>query len=316
MKINSLLRTGLALALPISLLTLGCDIGTDDFGFSELSQAQFGLEQERSRGGFAGRSGKMQQWRDCVELSEDQEKQLEAIQASMHDELAPVKEELHLIKDDMHALWSESQPDKDAILAKHAAMREPMRQLFQGMIAYRIQAQALLTAQQKEELFACLGECGQTNQDSSNRGRGEGSCAGGEDKGEGGEGKGKGKGMFGGDRGAKEGLGLSPQQMIQAIGMLWELRNDVTDEMEQLKEMRTEMCQLWRVDEPSQEDIEAKFEQMLPPMQNLLERMVEFRIDFIEILDDEQREKLADRMSQRRERMDQVNEENDEDETA
>lgn len=297
MKTNSLLNAGLALAVPMTLLTSACSMEPEDFGFLELSQAQFGVEEEQAQGGFGGRSDSMTQWQDCVELTDEQQAQLEALHQSMHDEMAPLKDEMHGIRDEMQALWSEPQPNREAILAIHIAMEEPVRQLLQGMVAFDIQAQALLTAEQKQTLFACMGECGSSNEASPTEsenaaGMSSGSCS---------RGEGNGWGSHdSGDRGARASLDLSPTQMIQSLSMLWDLRNKTSDEMNQLEASHTEMCQLWRVEEPSQKDIVASFERMLPPLQSLLQDLVDFRIEFGEILDAGQREKLAEHMSERR----------------
>jgi Spy/CpxP family protein refolding chaperone len=93
--------------------------------------------------GFGPRAGQR------LGLSPDQQKQVAELKERLEAKIAPVREQLDKKHGEMQELWSASDPDRGAILAKHKEM-DPLRETLRTAHAdFRLAMMKLMTPEQR-----------------------------------------------------------------------------------------------------------------------------------------------------------------------
>ena len=115
-------------------------------------------------------------------------------------------------------------------------------------------------------------------------------------------GRGRGRGMKGlGGRIARA-LDLTTDQKVEIQKLKAQMIEDLAPTKAKLGELRAEMHELWKADNPSKKKIMAKHAEMDKHRNKIRARKVEFRLDVLSVLTPDQRAKLKQLAAKRGER--------------
>ena len=88
----------------------------------------------------------------ALDLTDAQRDQIHQILESNREQNADLREQMKAFHEQMRALWSADQPDKDAILAKWSEGQSLRAQMFERMVDVRLAVRAVLTPEQLTQL--------------------------------------------------------------------------------------------------------------------------------------------------------------------
>jgi Spy/CpxP family protein refolding chaperone len=103
------------------------------------------------RGGFGGGPGP--KWST---LTDDLKAKLQELRTKLWNEMAPIREKMWSMRQDLRKLWTDPKADSPTILAKQKEMRDLRNQMADKMAQMKLDMRNLLTPDQLEK-FAQLG---------------------------------------------------------------------------------------------------------------------------------------------------------------
>ena len=99
-------------------------------------------------GGFGPRMATM------LDLTEAQRGQIDKLRQTMEQQTAEARVALFGNRDELHALWTQDDPQRDEILAKQAEMDVYRQALREAMVDFRLAMHAVLTTEQRAKVKA------------------------------------------------------------------------------------------------------------------------------------------------------------------
>jgi len=248
----------------------------------------------RGRGGHGMGHGPrvMQQ----LDLSEDQQAQIQQLRREAREESSAAREDLQQLRGELQQLWQADQPDASAILAKQGQM-DALRSVVRARrTELRMDIQGILTAEQRARMAEVRAERragggGEGRMGRRGRGRGHGG------PGMGGPGMGA-RGM----RGMADRLDLSAEQQSQIRALRQQARQSTSDERSAIQQIRQEVRAQWASGQPDETAIDELQERASAARSAIREQRVHTRIEVLDILDAEQRAAMQELRQQRQER--------------
>ncbi len=114
-----------------------------------------GVAEARSGGG-KGRGDGIEKILRHVDLTEDQQTQLEALRDEHRAEMKPLRQELKAKREQFHQLWTAEVIDEEAIWALNEEMAPLRQQMHRKRLEQRIQVMNLLTTEQRLQLSEAM----------------------------------------------------------------------------------------------------------------------------------------------------------------
>ena len=107
----------------------------------------FGPGQGPGQGPGAG-AGNCPGCGGALNLTPEQQTQMRGLRQKHFDEMAPVREEMFKLRQELRALWAKPEVTKEEIQAKTQQMNQLRDQMQDKMIEHKLEAQKLLTPEQ------------------------------------------------------------------------------------------------------------------------------------------------------------------------
>lgn len=276
------------------------DFGVDQeaLGEEEDSQGRQGRGMKRGRGPGSG-------FMANIDLSEEQQEAISAIQAQSREKHSATREQMSALRDELEALWQVDGPDADAILAKHAEMDALNDSMRGERRAVKQSMDGVLTAEQ----LAQISEHRENRPTKGRRGRrGGGHGIGGQGGGprmdgmgpRGGRGGGHGMGQMGAR--ALEQLELTEDQQAQIDALHAAAEEATSDARTELTEVRQALRSAHRSGEHDGAATEALDARVDAARQIVRESSVRTRIAVLNVLTAEQRTEFQALRAERGER--------------
>jgi Spy/CpxP family protein refolding chaperone len=139
-------------------------------GASDVSRCDWG------RGGGRGNYG--EGW-GVSNLTSEQQTKMRELRQKHHNEVAPLREKMFSMKEELRVLWSDPKADSKAIEAKTKEMNVLRDQMRDKGVQFRLEARSLLTPEQIKAFGSGCGQgCGKGGGAGPGRGpgRGRGRC--------------------------------------------------------------------------------------------------------------------------------------------
>jgi Spy/CpxP family protein refolding chaperone len=95
-----------------------------------------------------------------MNLTEDQQAQLDAKREAFMAETDPLRDELFSKRMELRELWTKANPSQDEISAKQQEIREIQTQMQEKATEYQLELRQLLTPEQREQLAAAKASFG------------------------------------------------------------------------------------------------------------------------------------------------------------
>lgn len=109
------------------------------------------------RRGGPGRHHKMG-WLRHLDLTEEQRAEVRVLRDKMHQEMEPTFNELKNIKEQMRAMWSQTAPNEEAILALHGEVAPLKDTLRSAEIALKLSVIDILTPEQNQKRIELMAD--------------------------------------------------------------------------------------------------------------------------------------------------------------
>jgi Spy/CpxP family protein refolding chaperone len=93
-------------------------------------------------------------------LTPEQQTQMKELQQKHYNEMAPLKEEMYNLRQELRALWANPTADRTVIQAKQSEMSKLRDQMQDKMVEFRLEARNLLTPDQISAFGAGCGKGG------------------------------------------------------------------------------------------------------------------------------------------------------------
>jgi Spy/CpxP family protein refolding chaperone len=91
-------------------------------------------------------------WASALNLTEDQQVQIQSRQAVFAEEMSPLRDKLFSKKMELRELWGQANPDQAGISAKQQEIRDLQNEIQERATQYQLDCREFLTAEQKEKL--------------------------------------------------------------------------------------------------------------------------------------------------------------------
>jgi Spy/CpxP family protein refolding chaperone len=118
----------------------------------------FAAQAKGVREGRGPRGGEMGPLLAGLNLTADQQKQIDTLRQQQRDRVKPLREQMKGKMQEMRALWMADKPDRNAILAKHQEMDGIRQQLTVERVDHRLALLQILTPEQRAQIKARLAE--------------------------------------------------------------------------------------------------------------------------------------------------------------
>lgn len=124
------------------------------------------------RGRGRGKRGAGARVAAALELTAEQQVEIQKLKAQMIEDLAPAKAKLTELRTEMHALWTADSPSEKKIMAKHAEMDKYRKQIRARQVKFRIDVLSVLTAEQRAKFKQLKANRGKRAKGAKRGGRG------------------------------------------------------------------------------------------------------------------------------------------------
>ena len=94
----------------------------------------------------------------ALKLSPEQVEKMKALRKSFSEQVLPLRNELMRKKFELKALWMQTNPDEEKILAKQKEINDLRAQLGEKVTRNRLEMRKILTPEQRAQLIGLLGQ--------------------------------------------------------------------------------------------------------------------------------------------------------------
>jgi protein CpxP len=120
-------------------------------GVTYVYAGGWGLGPGGGRGNCAGGWG-------ASNLTSEQQTKMQELRQKHYDEVAPLREKMFSLRQELRTLWSDPKADSNVIQSKTKEMSDLRDQMQEKMVQFRLEARNLLTADQIKEFGAGCGQ--------------------------------------------------------------------------------------------------------------------------------------------------------------